>query len=146
MDGIESKRMSLVASAPPIIGDGTNPKPEQDRLNAKASAISRFLDKRIQWSGVLADITEALPSGMQLLDIQGSAPMARSIRGKSKSSPATLILHAKCALGEDGSMPASLNQLADLFASIQSVDKHFETVELSDLHRTRDRETWRRWR
>jgi hypothetical protein len=141
MDGIESQRMALVASAPPIIGDGTNPKPEQDRLTAQASAISRFLDKRIQWSGVLADITAALPTGMQLLDIHGSAPMARDIRGKSKSSPATLVLRAKCALGDDGSMPGSLNQLAETFASINGVDTHFETVELSDLHRTRDQKT-----
>ena len=140
-DGIESKRMMLVASAPPIIGDGSNPKPEQDKLAGKATAVSRFLDKRIQWGGVLADVTTALPSGMQLLGIRGTAPMPRQIRGKTKSAPATLILNAKCALSEDGAMPEVLNQLAEIFADLESVDQHFETVELAGLHRTRDQET-----
>ena len=141
MDGIESQRMALVASAPPIIGDGTSPKPEKDRLTAEATAVSRFLNKRIQWSVVLADVTAALPPGMQVTDIRGAAPMAREIRGKSKSSPATLVLDAKIALADDGMMPTSLNVLAETFAELDSVSDHFETIELADLHRTRDRET-----
>ncbi|WP_149753007.1 hypothetical protein [Rubripirellula obstinata] len=141
MDGIESQRMALVASAPPIIGDGTSPKPEKDRLNGQATAFSRFLDKRVLWSEVLAEVTTALPEGMQLMDIRCSAPMARDIRGKSKSLPATLVLDAKCALGEDGTMPTSLNALAETFNELNSVHQHFETVELSDLHRTRDQES-----
>lgn len=141
MDGIESQRMTLVASAPPIIGDGTSPKPEKDRLTAQATSVSRFLDKQIHWSKVLADVTTALPSGMQLLDIRGAAPMARDIRGRTKSSPATLVLDAKCALAEDGTMPTSLNALAETFTELNSVNKHFETVELADLHRTRDQES-----
>ncbi|MDA8744057.1 hypothetical protein N9N28_05440 [Rubripirellula amarantea] len=141
LDGIEGQRMSLVATAPPIIGDGSNPKPEQENLSARAGAVSQFLDKRVMWSGVLADVTSKLPEGMQLTNISASAPMARSIRGKSKDTPAKMTLRAKCALSEDGSMPTSLNNLAENFAGIESVADHFETVELSDLHRTRDSET-----
>ena len=141
LDGIEGQRMALVATAPPIIGDGSNPKPEQENLSARAGAVSNFLHKRVMWSGVLADVTATLPDGMQLTHISASAPMARSIRGKSKDTPATMTLRAKCALDNDGSMPSSLNNLAETFGLIESVKDHFETVELSDLRRTRDQET-----
>ena len=140
-DSIEGKRMTLVASAPPMVGDGTNPQPEKERLASQAKSISQFLDKRVHWSQVLNEVTETLPEGMQLLDIRGMAPMPRKVRKRIKALPATLTLRARCVLSEDGSMPVALDNLAQTYAANDAISTHFETIELSDLHRTRDQET-----
>ncbi len=132
---------ALVSSAPPMIAEGTNPKSEKDILNARATAVSQFLDKRIQWGGMLAEITQSLPEGMRLTAIRGSATMAQRRKKQVKVSPTTLILNAECSLDQDGNLPASLDQLPELMQSIESVNKHFKRVEIGDLRRTTSQET-----
>lgn len=141
LDSTRMQHTALVSSAPPMVADGTNPKNEKDQLNARASAVSQFLDKRIRWSGVLGEITQSLPDGMRLTSIRGQAPLAKKTKRQTKVKPQTLVLQAECALGEDGSMPESLHGLAEKLQSLSTVQPHFDNVELSDLRRTRAQET-----
>ena len=138
---VRNQQTAVLASAPPMVGDGTNPKPEKDRLNARATAVSQFLDKRVQWSHMMAEVSRTLPDGMRLTAIRGTATMAQRRKKQVKVSPTTLILNAETVLAEDGSMPLSLDTLADSLHELDSVSEHFESVELSDVRRTQSQET-----
>ncbi len=137
LNSIRAQSTALVSNAPPMVADGTNPRPEKERLAARASAVSQFLDKRVRWSGMLGQITQTLPEGMRLTGIRGSAPLPKRSKGQTKSFPATLVLQAECKLDPDGSMPSSLDNLAVSLHSLDTVSPHFDSVELSDVHRTR---------
>lgn len=137
----ESEHMSLVSSAPAMMVDGSSPKPERDRLNARATAISQFLDKRVQWSPMLGQITSVLPEGTRLTGIRGSAMMNQKRKRAVKISPTTLILKAECVLDESGQLPESVGRLTETVEQLESVSKHFERVELTDLRRTLSQET-----
>lgn len=141
LGAIEDQHTALVSGAPPMIGGGTNPKQEKDQLSSRANSVSQFLDKRVQWSGVLGEITQSLPEGMRLTEIRGSAPMAKRRNRQMKVTPSTLILRAECALDEDGSMPASLDSLTEKLHKLETVEPHFDIVELSDVRRTRAQDT-----
>ncbi len=141
LGAIKDQHTALVSGAPPMVGGGTNPTQEKDQLNARASSVSQFLEKRVRWSGVLGKITQSLPAGMRLTEIQGSAPMGRSRNRQTKAVPSTLILRAECALGEDGSMPESLEGLAESLHELDTVKPHFDSVELSNVRRTRSQDT-----
>lgn len=141
LNSVRAQHTALVSTAPPIVGDGMNPKPELERLNAATTAVSRFLDKRVHWGNVIAEITGAIPPGTRLTDIRGSAPMSANRKGSNKTAPTTLILRAECALTDEGAMPQSLETLAEKIHSLETVNPHFENVELSDLRRMRSRES-----
>jgi Tfp pilus assembly protein PilN len=141
LDKIRTQHTALLAGAPPMVADGTNPKSEKDRLSSRTSAVSQFLDHRVRWSGVLGEITQTLPEGMRLTAIRGSAPLPKRGRRQTKSKPTTLVLQAECALHEDGSMPQSLDSLAEKLHALQTVQPHFQSVELSDVRRTRSQDT-----
>ena len=138
---IGHQKSAILASAPPMVGDGTDPQPERNQLNARATAISQFLKNRVQWSDMLADITHKLPDGMRLTGIRGAAPMASRRKKQSKVAPSTLVLQAEAALNEDGDMPTSLDSLADSLKQISSVARSFEQVELSNIRQKRSQET-----
>ena len=138
---LRHQQTSVIANAPPMVGDGTNPKPEKDVLNARATAVSQFLDDRVQWSHMMAELTRTLPDGMRLTAIRGSAAMPERRKKQVKTSPRTLILKAETALAEDGSMPRSLDTVADSIQELESVAAYFESVELSDVRRTRSQDT-----
>ncbi len=140
-DSIQAQQAALVSSAPRMVADGTNPKPEKDQLSSRASAVSQFLDQRIRWSAVIGEVTRAIPEGMRLTAIRGSAPLAKRGKRETKSKPATLVLQAECALDEDGSIPAALDNLADSLHSLDTIQPHFDSVELSDVRRTRAQDT-----
>ena len=137
----ESEHMALVSSAPTIVADGSNPRPERDRLNARAGAVSQFLDKRVRWSPMLGQITAMLPEGTRLTGIRGTATMAQKRKRAVKTAPMTLILQAECILDENGQLPESVSRLTDSVGKLESVAKHFERVELGDLRRTLSQET-----
>ena len=141
LDSIRTQHTALVASAPPMVADGTNPTTEKDQLSSRTSAVSQFLDRRVRWSGVLGEITQSLPDGMRLTSIHGSSPMPKRSKGKTKAKPQVLVLQAECALNDDGSMPESLESLAETLHSLETVQPHFDSVELSDVHRTRAQNT-----
>jgi hypothetical protein len=140
MGAARTQYTALVSNSPPMVADGTSPKAEKDQLNARATAVSTFLDKRIRWSGILAEITQTLPKEVQLTGIQGTALMQKKAGRRSKASPATIVLQAECGLGEGGSMPQSLNGLADSLHSLGTVASHFDSVELGNVHRTRSQD------
>ncbi len=137
---IEDNYAALVAGAPPMVADGSNPKAERDLLNARATAVSQFLDKRVQWSGLLGEITRMLPEGTRLTGIRGSSAMAQRRKKQVKTSPTTLILNAECVLDEAGNLPPSLDTLAAKVQSIENVKKHFKRVEISDVRRVESQE------
>ena len=141
LGSIEAQHTALVSEAPPMVAGSTSPKPEKDLLSAQTTAVNTFLDKRIRWSGMIGQITQAIPERMRLTDIRGSAPMPKRSNRKTKMSPATLVLQAECALDEDGSMPESLDSLAESLHSLETVKPHFDSVELSDVRRTRAQDT-----
>jgi hypothetical protein len=137
---VQTEHTALVSSVPPIVADGCNPKSERDQLNGKANAVSSFLDKRIRWSGVLADVARSLPEEIRLTNILASAPMKKSGGRGTKSAPATLVLQAECGLGDAGSMPQSLDGLAESLHALESVGPHFDSVQLGNVHRMRTRD------
>ncbi|WP_182870836.1 hypothetical protein [Stieleria mannarensis] len=137
----EANHVALVSSAPAMISDGSNPRPERDRLNARASAVSTFMDKRIRWSPMLGQITAVLPEGTRLTGIRGSATMTQKRKRAVKTAPTTLILQAECVLDDDGQLPASVSRLTKTVGGLESVAEHFQRVELSDLRRTLSQET-----
>lgn len=141
LDSLKNDKTALVTSAPPMVIDGENPKLEKDQLSSRASAVSQFLDKRVRWSTVLSEITAALPEDMSLESIAGTSPLGKQSRKSSKSMPTTLVLAAKCKLQEDGSLPTTLNSLAETLHQLDSVKPHFESVELSDVRRVKSQET-----
>jgi hypothetical protein len=141
MGTVRTQYTALVSNSPPMVAGGTSPKAEKDQLNARATAVSTFLDKRIRWSGILAEITQTLPKEVRLTGIQGSALMQKKSGRRAKASPATIVLQAECGLGEAGSMPQSLNGLADSLHSLGTVSSHFDSVELGNVHRTRSQDT-----
>ncbi len=53
-------------------------------MNARATAISQFMDKRVLWSGLLGDITRVLPEGTRLTAIRGSSPMSQKRKKQVK--------------------------------------------------------------
>lgn len=89
----------------------------------------------------MAEVSRTLPDGMRLTAIRGTATMAQRRKKQVKVSPTTLILNAETVLAEDGSMPLSLDTLADSLHELDSVSEHFESVELSDVRRTQSQET-----
>ena len=141
VDDVKSRHTGLISNAPAIVGDGTNPKSERDQLNARATSISQFLDKRIQWSAVIDEVTATLPEGIRLTDIRGTARMAQKRKKQTKTTPITMILRGECVLDEDGSMPTCLNSLAESMRGIERVGEHFDHVELADVRRTRSQDT-----
>lgn len=141
MTQTEAAHMALVSSAPAMVTEGGNPRPERDRLNARASAISQFMDKRVRWSPMLGEITAVLPQGTRLTGIRGSATMTQKRKRAVKSAPTTLILSAECVLDENGQLPASVSKLTDTVGQLDSVNQHFQRVELGDLRRTTSTET-----
>ncbi|QDT13327.1 hypothetical protein [Planctomycetes bacterium K23_9] len=138
---LDHQRTAILASAPPMVGDGTDPKPERTQLNARATAVSQFLHDRVRWSDMLTDITHSIPEGMRLTGIRGSATMSSTRKKKAKVVPATLVLQAEAALNENGDMPTSLDSLAESIKQISSVARSFEHVELSNIRQTRSQET-----
>jgi hypothetical protein len=138
---IGHQKSAILASAPPMVGDGTNPKPERDRLNAQATAISQFMKDRVRWSDMLAEITHTVPEGMRLTGIRGSAPMAKTGKRASKVSPITLVLQAETALNENGDMPTSLDSLTETLQQLESVNRSFNHIDLSNIRQTRSQET-----
>ncbi|PAY15416.1 hypothetical protein CKO51_32045 [Rhodopirellula sp. SM50] len=141
MKKTESNHVALVSSAPSMATDGSNPRPERDRLNARASAVSTFMDKRVRWSPMLGQITSILPDGTRLTGIRGTATMSQKRKRAVKTAPTTLILHAECVLDEDGQLPASVSKLTETVGQLDTVAEHFQRVELSDLRRTLSPET-----
>ena len=141
LGAIRNEHTVLLATAPPMVGDGTNPKPEKDRLNARAVAVSQFLDKRVQWSEVLNEVTHKLPEGMRLTSIRGSAVMSQRRKKQVKTTPTTLVLQAESALDQDNELPVEINTLASSIKECESVGENFKLVELSDVRRTRSQET-----
>lgn len=141
LDSVRMEKTALVSVAPPMIAEGTNPSDEKNLLISRTSAVSQFLDRRIRWSGLLAEITQALPDGMRLTSIHGSAPMPKKGKRASKVTPETLIVKAECAVNEDGSMPQSLEGLAEHLHSLDTVRTRFDMVELSDVRRTSKQST-----
>ncbi|MGB7344007.1 MAG: hypothetical protein WBD20_07325 [Pirellulaceae bacterium] len=141
MGAITHQKTAIIASAPPMVGDGTDPKPERTLLSARATSVSQFLDKRVTWSGMLADITHSLPEGMRLTGIRGTAPMTKTSKKQSKVAPAMLILQAETALNESGDMPNSLDGLTESIKQIPSVTRFFKKVDLSNLRQIRSQET-----
>ncbi len=138
---IGHQKSAILASAPPMVGDGTNPKPERDQLNARATSISQFLKDRVRWSDMLADITHTIPDGMRLTGIRGSAPMAKRGKRATKVSPITLVLQAETALNENGDMPNSLDSLTATLQELDSVNRAFDHIDLSNIHQTRSQAT-----
>lgn len=138
---LQHQYTSMIASAPAMLADNQDPQTERDRLNARATAISQFMDKRVLWSGLLGDITRVLPEGTRLTVIRGSSPMSQKRKKQVKTSPTTLILDAECILDRDGNLPPSLDTLPEKVKSIESVAKHFKRVEISDVRRTQSPET-----
>ncbi|NND98741.1 MAG: hypothetical protein HKN47_15580 [Pirellulaceae bacterium] len=141
LGALDDQKVAVLASAPMMVADGANPKPEKDQLNARAAALSQFLDKRVHWSTLLGDIAHVMPQGMRLTGIRGTAAMTTKRKKQVKVSPTTLVLQAETALDDDGAMPSSLDTLADSIHRITSVSSHFGSVELSDIRRTRSSET-----
>ena len=137
----ESEHMSLLSNAPALVADGSNLRPERDRLNARASAISQFMDNRVRWSPMLGEITSVLPDGTRLTGIRGTATMTQKRKRAVKSAPTTLILNAECVLDADGQLPESVGNLTDTVGGLECVSQHFERVEISDLRRTTSAET-----
>ena len=138
---LKYKHTSLVVNAPQVLIDGKDPKPEKDRLNARASAVSQFLDKRVRWSGIVAEVAQELPEGMRLTRIRGSARMAKKGKRQTKQEPSTLVLEAECALDQEGNLPLSLNSLADEIEILPAVEGTFKRVELSGVRRIESQET-----
>lgn len=137
---VRAEYSALVFGAPPMVAGGTDPKPERDQLNAKANAVSTFLNKRIRWSRMLTEITQSLPEQIRLTSIVASAPMNKSGGRNAKATPATLVLQAQCGLGEAGSMPQFLDSLAESLHALESVEPHFDSVQLGNVHRMRSRD------
>lgn len=137
----ESEHIALLANAPSMIADGSDPRPVRDRLNARATAISQFLDRRVRWSPILGEITAILPSGTRLTGIRGSATMAQKRKRAVKTAPTILVLNAECVLNANGQLPESVSELTEVVGNLESVAKHFQRVELTDLRRTVSKET-----
>lgn len=133
--------VALVSSAPPMIVDGKHPKKERDLLNGKATAVSTFLDKRIRWTRLLVEVTEKLPPDVLLTSIVGSAPMAKTSGRSTSKTPATLVLQAECGLGAGGSLPQSLDGLAESLHALESVSPHFDSVQLGNVRRMQARDS-----
>ncbi|TWU08192.1 hypothetical protein [Stieleria varia] len=133
---VQNEQVFLLSTAPSQVHDSTNPNSQRDQLNARATSVSQFLDKRVLWSEMLSDVTAALPDGTRLTSIHGTNAMTQKRKKAIKTAPTTLILNAECALNDDGALPESLQSLAESVQSIQSVAKYFDSVELTDLRRT----------
>ena len=138
---LKNKRTSLVVNAPRVLVDGKDPKPEKDRLSARASAVSQFLDKRVLWSGIIDNVSSELPDGIRLSGINGTARMAQRRKKQVRENPSTMVLEAECALDDDGNIPKSLNTLADSIKSLPAVQKSFKRVELSGVRRVESQDT-----
>ena len=138
---VKHQHTSVISRAPAMVADGSNPKSERDQLNTKATSISLFLDKRVQWSALIDAVTQTLPEGVRLTDIRGTARMQQKRKKQTKTTPTTMVLRGECTLDEDKSMPSALNDLADSMPAIERVSHHFDHVELADVRRTRSQDT-----
>ena len=138
---VETQRTSMVSTAPKFLASGVNPKPEKDRLSARASAVTQFLDKRVAWSQVLSNVTRTLPREIHLTGIRAAAPMAIRRKKQVKEQPASLLLNARCELDKDGNIPEFMNSLADRVQAVEGISDYFSHVELSNLRQTEFKET-----
>lgn len=138
---VEGEHLALQSSAPKMMIGGENPRPERDRLNARATAVSQFMDQRIQWSPILGDITNSLPPGMRLTSVAGSSVMAQKRKRAVKRSPVSLTLNAECLLDDQGQLPSSVSTLAESLGQLECVAEAFDSVEVSDIRRTTSQAT-----
>ncbi|WP_143544134.1 hypothetical protein [Rhodopirellula sp. MGV] len=118
-----------------------NPRQIRDQLNARASAVSQFLEKRIRWSPLLAEIASALPHGTRLTEVRGTAMMPQKRKREVRETPTKLVLNAECVLASDGQLPESVTELSDVIANLQSVRESFRSVEMTDIRRTHSQTT-----
>ena len=84
---VKNEHTRLISRAPAMVADGSNPKTERDQLSAQATSISQFLDKRIQWSALIDEVTQTLPAGVRLTDIRGTARMAKKAKSRRRHRP-----------------------------------------------------------
>ena len=138
---IESQYAAVMSTAPVVADAGSNPRSELDRLNARATAVSQFLDKRVVWSPMLGEIAAILPPGTRLTEIRGSAIMAQKRKRAVKTTPTTLVLKAECLLDDENQLPLSVSQLPERVSRLESVSTYFDRVELGDLRRKVSRAT-----
>lgn len=138
---VDAQHTALTSTAPSMVADNANPKTQRDQLSARATSVSQFLNRRVQWSEMLADISAVLPDGTRLTGVSGSAVMSVKRKKTTRTTPITLILSAECVLDDEGAIPSSINTLPDCVQEIESVAKHFDSVQLQDLRRTESQKT-----
>ncbi|MEM9586867.1 MAG: hypothetical protein AAGA03_06265 [Planctomycetota bacterium] len=138
---VQRQRLALLTSAPPMIVEGVNTSNEQKRLNARAAAVSQFVDGRVHWSQMISSIADSLPNGTRLTDVRATSPINQKRKRQTKVTPTTLVLRGESILDDDGSMPDSLDQLTTTLREMPSVGAHFKSVELGDVRRTTSQET-----
>ena len=138
---LETEQAMLSTDAVSVLGDDASLRAERDRLNARATSVSSFLDGRVQWSSLLTKVAEILPDDTRLTGIRGTAMMSRKRKRAVKTMPTTLILNAECKLDDQGQLPRSVTQLVDEVALLDAVSEHFDRVELDGLRRKESKET-----
>lgn len=138
---VEGEHLALQSSAPTMIVGGMNPRPERDRLNARATAVSQFMDGKIHWSPILDEITRSLPKGMRLTAVGGTSVMTQKRKRAVKQLPKSLTLKAECILDDQGQLPLSVSTLAETLGQLEQVADEFESIEIADIRRTTSQST-----
>lgn len=126
----------------------------RDQFRKKSDKIGDFVNDRVRWSSILSDISRRLPDGTELTGIQctnplssqihsdpgdhsnpgkTATPLSASSRPTATPSTPTLTLNAQCVLEKNESLPGLIASLSQTIREIESVSKHFDSVELKEL-------------
>jgi len=101
---------------------------EKKSLTQKIEALHQFLDSRVIWTSCIRDITDRLPTSIQLTNLQGASQLGVGGHGKT-----TLQLGAAAQLLPRGAVPPTVFKLVGSLRSDPSLKKDFTQVELGNI-------------
>jgi hypothetical protein len=109
---------------------------EKKDLQARISAVRRFLGGRATWTAYLRELSAALPDSIYLTSFSGDAELEGAKKGKA-AAKRSLVIKGALSLPESGLIPHEVDQVLDTIREHPRITKDFPVVELADLKQFR---------
>lgn len=105
---------------------------EKKSLEQKIESVQTFLGSRILWTHYVRDLSENLPAGVQINNIQA----VNEFGGKGGGSRSSLVMNLSAPIPDGQSMPREIDTFLDALRGNPNVKRDFPTIEMSDLRRS----------
>jgi hypothetical protein len=128
---VHANRQSVAPSVPT-----SDLEREKRDLQARVSAVQRFLNHRVMWTACLRELSTSLPDNVYLTSFSGDAEFEKPKKKGKATGKRSLVIKGAVSLPKNGSIPREVDHLLDLVRQHPAITNDFPVVELADLSRT----------